>query len=978
MTLSCNGDIVTLRLVRPLRCQRFRVTNRILRAKKLRKLSYLVCAFSLFCAALSAQTVSSTIIGSVVDPGDAAVANAPVTLTSTDTGAARPGTTDSAGTFRFQNIEAGTYNVTVKATGFKSETQTGIVVAAQETHNAGKMVLQLGAVSESISVTAEAAQVQLSSAEKSETVDNEDLQDLTLQGRDLFGYVRLVPGVIDTANRDVTSHSSIGGMNINGGFTALNFTVDGITDMDTGSNTSVQYEPNIDAIQELRVLTSNYQAEYGHTSSGAITVVTKNGTQQFHGTAQWNHRHEEFNADTWGNNHTLQKCNCAPTAQAPYRYNIETYSIGGPVFIPKHYNKNRTKAFLFWSQERTGQYVSPGSSTVYTPTALERNGDFSQSFNNNGSQIKVLDPANGNNQFAGNVIPANRLNPIGQSLLNFFPTPNYTPTLASQLNVENYTEEASAIHPRLNTVLRGDYYFNSKLSGYFRFINDADYMYVLFDGVPFSQDTGGTLGTKGISPIIHPNGGHSDAGTLTYTITPTLVNEATVGYNWDQYTYETTDNFATEARSLVPGLPSLFPIPTTDSQGPINGYAPINILPEFSFGTPSNSVSYTRQGASDGQEIATNPTWYYIDNVSKVIGHHAFKAGIYVEDNTKYQCSCKDYTGNYSFGSSTSVPFLNTNDGFANALLGNVNSYSQNNIEQTFNYVYENWEEYIQDNWKVNRRLTLDLGMRFYHQSPQLDNAHTVVNFIPSQYSRSAEARLYVPFCSGAVKPCTASNGLMAQDPLTGATVSNSYIGDLVPNSGNPASGEAVLGVNGAPVNMYNTAPVVFAPRLGFAYDLFGDGKTAFRGGWGIFYNRLDGNQYYPLSGQAPTSYNVGVSQLTLAQLAADNTGTVPAISTQQGVTPFGINSYPNQVPWDTVQSASAGIQHTFGNSLVVDIGYTLNRVYNQHIATGCCDINYIPVGTGWPFTTSNLDPTTGGSTSNSINSNLLGSMYPG
>lgn len=945
----------------------------------------LIAVLALSCAGLFAQGVSSSIIGTVVDPADAGVPNAPVTLTSTDTGATRTGTTDSAGTYRFQNVEAGTYNVTVKATGFKSNTETGIVVAAQETHNAGKMILQLGEVSESVSVTAEAAAVQLSSAERSTTVDNTDLTDLTLKGRDLFGYIRLVPGVIDTANRDVTSHSSIGGMNINGGFTALNFTVDGITDMDTGSNTSVQYEPNLDSIQELRVLTSNYQAEYGHTSSGAITVVTKNGTQQFHGTAQWNHRHEEFNADTWANNHNIKVINGVgyATPRVPYRYNIETYSIGGPVFIPKHYNRDRKKAFLFWSQERTGQFVSGGTSTVYTPTALERKGDFSQSLLNNGQQIQVLDPNNvvggKNQQFPGNVIPASRINTIGQNTLNFFPLPNgFVPTTASQINVDNYSEQGSAIHPRLNTVLRGDYYFTPKLSGYFRFINDADYMYGLYSGVPFSTDVGGLLGAKGISPINHPNGGHSDAGTLTYTITPTLVNETTAGYTWDQYTYETLDNFATEARSIV-GLPALFPIPTTDSQGPLNGYAPINILPEFSFGTPQNAVSYTRSGSSAGQEIATNPTWYYIDNLSKVVGHHAFKAGIYVEFNTKYQCSCQNYAGNYSFASNTSVPLLNTNDGFANALLGNVNSYSQRNVEQTLNYVYQNYEEFVQDNWKVNRRLTLDLGVRFYHQSPQDDNNFTVANFFPSQYSRTAESRLYVPFCSNGAATCSANNGLAARDPLTGATASSSYIGDLIPNSGVPSSGEFVLGQNGVPEAMYHQQALVAAPRLGFAYDLLGDGKTALRGGWGIFYNRLDGNQYYPLSGQPPTSYTVSVSQLTLGQVAAANTGAVPAISTQQGVSPFGINSYPAEVPWDTVQSASAGIQHTFGNNLVVDIGYALQYVYNEHIPTGnTVDINYIPVGTRWPFTPSNLDPTTGGSTSNSLNDNLLRTIYPG
>ncbi len=623
--------------------------------------------------------------------------------------------------------------------------------------------------------------------------------------------------MIDTANRDVTSHSALGGMNINGGFTALNFTVDGVTDMDTGSNTSLQAEPNLDAIQELKVLTSNFQAEFGHCSGGTITVVTKNGTQEFHGTAAWNHRHEEFNSDTWANNHTLK--NGAATPRVPYRYNVETYSIGGPVFIPKHFNRNRTKLFFFWSQERTGQFVTGGTALQYTPTALERVGDFSQSFNNNGTQIKVLDPANGNIQFPNNMIPANRLNPIGQELLDFFPLPNFTATLPSQVNVDNYTEQGSAIHPRLNSVARSDLYFSKKVNGYARWLNDADYMYILYEGVQFSSDVGGLLGAKGIAPIIHPNGGHSDSGTVVWTISPTMVNETTVAYNWDQYTYTTTDNFATEARSRwIPGLLSqLFPIPATDAQGPINGYASTPILPTFSFGSsnPSNAMSYGRTGASAGQEIATNPTWYYMDNLSKIIGHHALKGGIYVEFNTKYQCACKNYAGAYNFGSSTSIPLLNTNDGFANALLGNVNNYQQYNVEETFNVVYQNFEEYLQDNWKVNRRLTLDLGIRFYHQSPQDDNGHTFTNFFPSQYSRSAESRLYVPACSTGTT-CTSGNGLVAKDPGTGATVSSSYIGDLVPNSGVPASGEFTLGVNGVSEDTYHQPAVGLAPRSRF------------------------------------------------------------------------------------------------------------------------------------------------------------------
>jgi hypothetical protein len=407
-----------------------------------------VFALAVCCAGMYAQTVSSSLEGFIVDPADAAVTNAPVTLTNNDTKSSRTANTDNTGTYRFLQVDPGNYTLMVKAPGFKAETQTGIAISASETHNGGKMVLQLGSVSESISVTAEVAQVQLASSEKSQTVDASSLEDLTLKGRDLFGYMKLVPGVIDTGgSRDVTSPNAIGGITINGNTSAKNFTVDGITDMDTGSNGTLH------SIQELKVLASNYQAEFGRNSGGTITVVTKNGTQEFHGSVQWNHRHEEFNADSWANDHNLVKVNGlqVATARIPYRYNVETYSIGGPAYIPHLANKQKKHLFFFVSQEYTGQFVSGGSQTQFTPTAADRIGDFSAdqgNSNGNPTVLKLLDPANNNAQFPGNIMPQSRINPIGQQLLNFFPLPNFTPTISTQLYVDNYFEQGSATHPR--------------------------------------------------------------------------------------------------------------------------------------------------------------------------------------------------------------------------------------------------------------------------------------------------------------------------------------------------------------------------------------------------------------------------------------------------------------------------------------------------------------------------------------------------
>ena len=188
---------------------------------KIKKISFLALSLAVMCTNLLGQTVASSLVGTVTDPADAAIANAPVTLVSTDTSATRTATTDSEGTFRFLNLLPGKYSVTVKAPGFKSLTQTDIVVAAETTRSTGKLVLQIGNVSDSVSVTADATEVQLASSEKAQTVDGNQLNDITLKGRDLFGYMRFVPGVIDTtASRDVTSPNAIGGITINGNTSA--------------------------------------------------------------------------------------------------------------------------------------------------------------------------------------------------------------------------------------------------------------------------------------------------------------------------------------------------------------------------------------------------------------------------------------------------------------------------------------------------------------------------------------------------------------------------------------------------------------------------------------------------------------------------------------------------------------------------------------------------------------------------------------
>ncbi len=930
-----------------------------------RRFAWGFCALTLFTACLMGQTVSSQLQGTVVDPASAVVPGAAVTVTSDDRGITRTATTDSAGVFRFLDLAPGTYSVTVHATGFKGFTQNGIVLVANETRQIGKMELSIGNTSETVTVTAEAASIQLASSEKASAIEGNQLSNVTLRGRDIFGYLKLIPGVVDNSyngtnagNRDVTSPNAIRGITINGNTSALNFAVDGITDIDTGSNSTLHYEPNADAVQEMKVLTSNYQAEFGRNSGGTITVVTKNGTQQFHGSFVWNHRNEGFNANQWENNRNGRNAQNVPNSPiAKYRFNVETYTIGGPIYIPKHFNTAKNKLFFFWSQEYTGQYVGGGSQTKYTPTALERQGNFSQSFQNNGTLVPIIDPTTGA-AFPGNIIPANRITPLGQSMLNFFPLPNFAGT-GSLANIANYFESASATHPRRNDVLRVDVNPTSKLSGYFRYINDHDDMTSLYQGVQFSHDVGGLLGSAGIAPIDHPNPGHGYSGTLTYSISPTLINEFTVGESWNTWSYYTTDGGKSEDRSLLPSPPVLFPIPTTNPTGAsvTNGY--MNLLPQFQFGGVSggSSMNFTRNGTSAGNYENFNTIWTFTDNISKIIGGHTFKAGVYIEKNNKIQPSSPPYAGSFNFSPNTLNALGNTTNGYANALLGYVESYSQTTARAVFNTQYWNAEFYIQDNWKVTSRLTLDLGLRFYHQTPQVDLNDTFSNFFPGQYSASKAPRIYIPGTSGGKR--------VAIDPGSGIVAPVAYIGLYVPNSGNPANGMALLGVNGTPNTTYNQSALALAPRLGFAYDLTGDGKTALRGGFGVYYNRLDGNQVYALSGQAPYSYSPQVNYTTFSQIATSGNNLVFGPST--------INSWPTaQVPWDRAQNASLNIQRSITRSMVLDVGYSGDWGYNQQLSY---DINPIPIGTRAPFNPKNADPTNGNKTLPDI---LLRTKYPG
>jgi len=262
----------------------------------------LVACFLMIGVRVGAQEVTSTIVGTVVDSSGAVVPGATVKLTNVATGVVRTASSGRDGVFHFPNLGAHTYNATVSANGFQAKNITSIILGASSTLDLGKVAMTVGNVSQEVTVTAAATPIQTSSSEVSHTIQGSELDSLPLVGRDVFGALKLDAGVVSNANYDVVSENDIGSITIDGNTSAKNFTVDGVTDLDTGSNGTTHYEPNEDAIQEVKILSSNYDAEYGRNSGGTITVITKSGTNKFHGSAWANHRHEEFNANNYFSN----------------------------------------------------------------------------------------------------------------------------------------------------------------------------------------------------------------------------------------------------------------------------------------------------------------------------------------------------------------------------------------------------------------------------------------------------------------------------------------------------------------------------------------------------------------------------------------------------------------------------------------------------------------------------------------------------
>src|SRR5499426_2572412 len=368
----------------------------------LSKRSITALALVLLAAATGlGQSTSGSITGTVKDGSGAPVSDANVMVTNPATNLTRKVTTNSAGVFTATQLPPGNYTVAVEKGGFKKLEKTNIILNAIDLVNAGDFTLDVGAVTDTVTVSAEAARIEIQSetGERSGVVTGNQIKDLSLNGRNYQDFLRTLPGVITgtvTGSQTSSSTGRLGDYSVNGTRTnQKELTVDGSSDVDTGNNVDTHASVNPDAIAEVKVLTSNFQAEYGRAGGAFIAAVTKSGTRDFHGGGRYFYRNEGLNANNYFRNaqQTDAFRNDGKSARPFYRYTNAGYDIGGPVYLPfLGFNKSKDKLFFYWNQEWYEQLVPEAVQNIRVPTQAERNGDFSQTTDGNGNKIFIRDP----------------------------------------------------------------------------------------------------------------------------------------------------------------------------------------------------------------------------------------------------------------------------------------------------------------------------------------------------------------------------------------------------------------------------------------------------------------------------------------------------------------------------------------------------------------------------------------------------------
>ena len=912
-----------------------------------------------------AQEVSGSISGTVLDATGASVNGALVTVTNTDQAhVERTVKTDKAGFYTATSLPLGNYSVTIAMKGFKTAAVTGLVVNAHDALKVDQR-LTVGAATETVNIVANEAALNLENSNSAGLITGTQIRELVLNNRNYEQLLTLQPGVAyGGAGDQLYIGASLPGgtsaqvaFSINGQrSTANNWTIDGADNVDRGANLTLLAYPSVDAISQFVTLRGTYLAEYGRSASGQVNVVTRSGTNDLHGGAYEFFRNDVFNANNYFN-----KLSAPYTARSPLRYNDFGFTLGGPVVIPHLYH-GKDKTFFFYSMEFR-RVVNYATTTVDVPTLAERQGNFGNSAVCASSASFTL--SNGVcNQFATQIT---QFSPTAQAYINDIYGTSATPKVpypnpGPGQDPHTLTYNSRNIFNDMQEFARVDHSFGTRVNVFYRYLHDS---------LP-SQEAGGLFvggGMPGVQTTSTTAPGTQQLGHMTIAVHPTLLLD--MGYAYSSGAVLSTPiGSAASANSLDVGKAQTLAYTST-----------LGVVPSITFTGGPTAGGPNAAGITDaGIYRDYNHNHNGFGNITKIYGQHTFKVGMTYNHYQKQENALGNGlpypAGLFNFGVGTQptaaqlaqlgsgvTAASNFDSGFANFLIGNASGgtnsgFQQGSIAANAN-VNENMVElYAQDDWRASRRLTVNLGVRYSYFGQPYDINNQLTNFSPSTFNplnaQTIDSNGQLCTTAGqttattvgvttttTLNNCLNTNGLNLNtpnaiaDPLNGIIMGRPV---AVP-SFNEAAGAPSVSIHGSPFGLEvgHAEKHDWAPRVGFALDVFGDGKTSLRGGYGIAYDDSAVSIY-----EQEIFNNIPfVSVVTDPAARLDNVS-LAGTAAVANLTPPTLRGSPINYQTPYAQQFSVDIQRAVTSTLMLDVGYFGD--HGTHLQ-GVIDINEVQPG---------------------------------
>ena len=756
---------------------------------------YLMAVLLLLSAPAFAQRFTAWIRGSVTDASGTAIAGARIVLKNEETGLARTMTTNGAGNYSFADLPVGSYQVEVSFTGLKSVVETRIAAGPADVREVN-VQLGIGEITEAVSVVASSYAVKTVGAEIAGVTGGDQVRELPLNGRNFLQLTLLQPGVTPIETLNTVNKGLLGGVDISvsGGSTTSNmWWVDGVDNVDHGSNRTILVYPSVDAIEEFKIQRNNYGAEFGQAGGAQVNLVTRSGTNTFHGSGYYFARRDSWNATDYFLEH-------AGLPRAPLHWDDLGGTVGGPIV------RGRLHFFLSYEHDKDSR---SDVRTGFVPTAMEKAGDFGAAPLAGCTPPVPTDPQTGQ-PFPGNVIPADRISPAGVAFLRLYRLPNQTPSSGCN----NYIQAVATPISWDQVDARLDWTVNSRTRVMVRYTQDG---WKAANTILFLDSPLSVVGSDWEQPS------RSLVAQLNRMLGSNQTNTLTFSYSANRITASRTGD--TAAVDEVNGLlPTFYPAAVKERGGQAQPFF-------FGAGPYGGLASFAPWG--------NNQSLYAIkDDWSAVFGRHFVKAGASYSRNAKNEEPAPASLESVQFGAAAGfvtsagyVPGLTTGNPIADILLqGTVYDTRELRTNKSVQQRWRDLELYAADSCKVTPRVTADVGLRVSHLEPPWMADDAQGNFVLS-----------------------AANAALGNSPCNGMEY---------PPGANPCPGLGLEG--GSDAANRSLVPLEFlwvAPRLGIAWNVSGDGKTAVRGGVGLFYQRERVNPWLGLGINPPFSGSAAVTR---------------------------------------------------------------------------------------------------------------------